>query len=242
MRNKNKYIVTVIALVLFGSCDAPSSGNAQRQVVVRSEAPSRFDTNTVTTPTTTITTSTDTTSDLSIPSDATHCSWAENGETGFMHSATHLSLTESRSTAFTACQSSSNEDTIYFQLEEPITDTQLCFIPMHQQGSSSAYLGVPRCLNATDNKKIYTIRMYKDRPGFQNLEINSVMIMKDKSYSYIYPSSYITNTYPYPTQVKNILSPDAFLDCNMQLTNPNYATDILCKDFIQKAHYHMHRF
>jgi hypothetical protein len=228
MKINNKHITTVISLVILGSCDAPSSGNSQRQVIVRDQSSSRFDNTPTTSPVPT--TPTTPTSSLNIPSDASHCSWSEDGQTGFMHSATHLSATENRSTAFTACKSNSNNDTVYFQLEEPITDTQLCFIPMHQQGASSTYLGVPRCLNATDNKKIYTVRMYKDRPGFQNLDINGVMIIKDKSYSFPYPYS------------RNLLAPDAFLECNQQLTHPVYPNSYFCDTFISVGHYHFHKF
>lgn len=229
MRNGNLYISLALVLGILSSCDAPSG--SQRQVVVQDQSPSGFSTTGTTYPTTPTITDT-TTSDQDVPSDATHCSWAEDGQTGFMHSSTHLSLSESRSSAFTACQSSADPDTMYFQLEEPITDTQLCFIPMYQQGSSSTYLGVPRCLNAIDNQKIYTIRMYKDRSGFQNLSINSVMIIKDKSY-----------TFPYPYNVNYpLLAPDAFLECNLQLTHPTFPNSQFCESFISTGHYHFHKF
>lgn len=231
MRHGHIYITLALTLGALSSCDAPSG--SQRQVVVKDQTPSRFsnptypdNTNNPNIPLPQVPVE----SELNIPNDAKHCSWAENGQTGFMHSSTHLSLSENRSAAFTVCQSSSTPDTMYFQLEGPITDAQVCFIPMHQQGSSSTYLGVPRCLNAVDNKNIYTIRMYKDRPGFQNLAINGVMIIKDKSYSFPYPYN------------RNLLAPDAFLECNQQLTHPNYPNSYFCDTFISSGHYHFHKF
>ena len=101
---------------------------------------------------------------------------------------------------------------------------------MNQQGSSSTYIGEPRCLNATDNKKIYRIQMFKSRSGFENLAINSVMIIKDKMYNFYFPYN------------SSLLAPDAFLMCNRALTHPVYPNPRYCDTFIGQKHYHFQRF
>jgi len=168
--------------------------------------------------------------DITIPSEVDHCLWSDGSNQNFMYSSQHLSQTDTRSNAFTLCQSRTSKDVVYFQIEKPVSDVQICFIPMNHQGSNSPYIGEPRCLNATDNKKLYRIQMYKTRWGFENLDINGVMIIKDKMYSFSHPYN------------ASILATDAFLMCNQRLRHPIYPTPEYCKTFISHRHYHFQRF
>lgn len=138
-----------------------------------------------------------------IPQEISHCSWASDGLNGFSSNSTHLG-------EFTVCKSSATETDLYIQIKNPITSVQVCLIPMSTSGSSSVYIGEPRCLVLSDNKRVYKVPMLKNRPYYSHLALNGVMIMKDEVHSYPYPFN------------KNILSPDAFIFCSEYLAQHRY--------------------
>lgn len=161
------------------------------------------------------------------PLDASHCSWSRDGINGFMSLASHLSPSENSTSegAYTVCQSSEDQQKIYIQIKNPIEDAELCLIPTYQVGTSTTYIGEPRCFFARNPLKIYSIQVYRNRPGFSHLPVTGVMIMKDKQYPY--PSPYN----------QSVLSPDAFIFCNEQLVHPQYPNSDYCRAFKQAGHY-----
>lgn len=144
------------------------------------------------------------TSTTTIPAEISHCSWAPDGQNGFSSNSSHLG-------AFTVCKSSSKETDLYIQIKTPVTNVQVCLIPTSSSGSSSVYIGEPRCLVLGDNKRVYKVAMNKNRPNFSHLPLNGVMIMKDESHFYPYPFN------------QNALSPDAYIFCSQYLAQFNYA-------------------
>lgn len=145
-----------------------------------------------------------------IPSEISHCSWAQDGLNGFSSNSTHLGQ-------FTVCKSTSSETDLYIQIKNPITSVQVCLVPMSTSGSSSVYIGEPRCLVLSDNKRVYKVTMLKNRTYYSHLALNGVMIMKDEAHQYPYPF----NQY--------ILSPDAFIFCSEYLAQHGY--DGYCDTF-----------
>ncbi|MAF77320.1 MAG: hypothetical protein CME60_04105 [Halobacteriovoraceae bacterium] len=174
-----------------------------------------------------------TSSSISIPSGATSCNWSEDGDSDFEMGGAHLADDETTPAdgAYNICQHGSSDTTIYFQIKNPISDEQICFIPMFRSTTGqSTYLGEPRCLMATSNNRIYTIELYKNRSGFTSYDINGVMIMRDKSYFY---------TSPYPTTYK-LFSVDAYLYCANYLAV--YGSDAYCQAFANGGNYVFHLF
>jgi hypothetical protein len=150
---------------------------------------------------TVIDTGTGGTTNTVIPSEISHCSWSMDGTTGFAYTHEHIG-------AYTVCKSTSSDD-IYLQVKNPITDVQLCLFPTTNTGSNSSYIGEARCLMVSDNKKIYKIITYKNRPGYTSSTLTGVMIMKDKAY--FYPSPFY----------QWLLSPDAYVYCSQYLDQYN---------------------
>ena len=130
----------------------------------------------------------------SVPQDASHCSWSQDGITGYPFTHAHIG-------DYSFCQSASNTTILYFQLKTAIQNAHLCFIPTTNDGSMSTYIGEPRCIIATDPLKIYTIQMYKNRQNYGSFPLTGAMILKDLTYHYGSPF------YQY------LLAPDAYLFC-----------------------------
>lgn len=158
-----------------------------------------------------------------IPTEIDHCNWSSDGVNGFQSASSHLG-------AYTFCQAKSPgvETDVYLQLQMPISDSQVCVIPTFNNGSNSIYIGEPRCLSATDNKRIYKIGLIKNRPGYSNFAITGAMIMKDKAF--FYPAPF--NQY--------VLSPDAYLFCANFLDQ--YGDSSYCQSFSSVAQYKYHQF
>ncbi len=174
----------------------------------------------------------DTVSTITIPNGAESCDWSTNGTSGYTVGAAHLADDESTAQegAYNICQNETYETTVYFQLKNAISDEQICLIPMFETGGNSTYLGEPRCFTPSVAGKIYTITLYKNRPGYTGYGITGVMMMRDKSYYY---------TSPYPTTYK-IFSVDAYLYCANYLAA--YNSDAYCQSFAAGAHYVYHSF
>ena len=157
----------------------------------------------------------DTTTDTGIPDEIKHCSWSTDGSSNFAESNSHLGQ-------YTICQSTNKQD-VWIQVKTPITDAQVCMIPTHNSGSSSVYVGEPRCLMLSESKKIYKVTLYANRSGYQNFSISGVMVMKDKSF--FYPAPF----YQY------VLSPDAYIYCSQFLDK--YKDASYCNAFKQVGQY-----
>jgi hypothetical protein len=145
-------------------------------------------------------------STVDIPSGATHCEWSRDGSSNYNSTHTHIG-------DHNICRGSgSNTNDVYLQLRNPISDSQLCLIPTHNRGTSTIYIGEPRCLMATEAHKIYRVILLPNRTGYQNLSITGTMIMKDKSH--FYP----------PPFYQYVLAPDAYLFCSQFLDRYNDAS------------------
>lgn len=155
-------------------------------------------------------------SSVTIPSEISHCSWAPDGVNGFADNSSHLGQ-------FTACKSSTSETDIYIQVKTPVTNVQVCLIPTSHSGSSSVYIGEPRCLVLGDNKRVYKVTMVKNRPNFSHLPLTGLMIMKDEMHAYPYPFN------------QQALSPDAYIFCAQYLAQTNYGG--YCDAFVQVGAY-----
>lgn len=152
-----------------------------------------------------------------IPQEIKHCNWSADGQTGFENSSnSHLG-------AHTICQSQNSEVDIYIQLKSPVSDAQICLIPTYNSGSSSIYIGEPRCLMVNDNKRIYKVKLLKNRQGYSSFNITGVMAMKDKAF--FYP----------PPFYQHVLSPDAYLFCSQFLDQ--YGDDSYCQSFKSVGQY-----
>lgn len=165
-----------------------------------------------------------------VPPEVSDCRWSSDGVTGFESKAAHLSPSEDNvdEGAYTLCQSSANEQEVYLQVKNPISDAQLCLIPTSHDGTNSVYIGEPRCLYVNSNQTLYKISLLKNRSGYSNRRITGIMMMKDKAYQYEAPF------YQY------ILSPDAYIFCSQWLAlyyDPSY-----CIAFKNKGAYVYHQF
>jgi len=212
-------ILTAIAIV---GCEQPrqTRGFARGTATSALESSPNTNTNTNTnvTPTPTPTTSV---GGVTIPTEISHCSWSQDGVNGFASSHTHIG-------AYTLCKSVTDETDIYLQVRDNISDSQICLFPTSTDGSNSFYIGEARCLMVTNNKQIYKIKMYKNRPGFESKSITGIMLMKDKAF--FYPAPF----YQY------VLSPDAYLYCSNWLTI--YKDQSYCVAFKSVGQYTYHQF
>ena len=231
MSNKATFIIILaqytLGLFFITSCDVPTQTRYGSKTKNQESAFNLGQNNTSNQPTTVDPTPFDTEEEIEVPLEVSHCSWSRDAQHGFMSLSSHLSPNESTASegAFTLCQSGENEHVVFFQLKHPIEDAQLCLIPTYQLGTSTTYIGEPRCFFATNSLKIYRIELYKNRPGFTHLPITGVMAMKDKAYAYPSPFN------------KNVLSPDAFLFCNQQLVHPIRPDARYCSAFKAAGHY-----
>lgn len=158
-----------------------------------------------------------------LPTEIQQCQWSSDGSNGFAASSSHLG-------SYTFCQAAAPapETDVYLQMKFPVTDSQICVIPTFNNGPNSIYIGEPRCLTVTDNKKIYKIGLVKNRPGYSNFAVTGAMIMKDKAF--FYPAPF----YQY------VLSPDAYIFCSNFLDQ--YGDASYCNAFRSVGEYHYHQF
>ena len=120
------------------------------------------------------------TSTTAVPTDASHCKFATDGVTGFESTSSHLG-------DYTLCQSSSDKNSMYFQLKTSPTNTSgdvsVCLIPTTSSGSSSIYVGNPMCGYFKDPKAVRKITFIK-YAQYSNATINGVILFKDLSWYY----------------------------------------------------------
>ena len=154
--------------------------------------------------------------DVTIPQEANHCQWAENGNSGFAAHHQHIG-------SYTLCQSESDDKVVYIQVKNPIVESNVCLIPTNQLQGTPTYVGEPRCLELKDNEKVYKVEFRKNRTGYSNFTIDGVMIMKDKVH--LYPPPY--NQY--------LLGPDAYIYCAQRLSQ--YGDSSYCGAFDQVGAY-----
>jgi len=159
------------------------------------------------------------TQNISIPEDIKHCSWSQDGSSGFTSKDDHLG------SAYTFCKSKNGQKAaqldIYFQMADAIKNSQLCFIPTTNKGKKTVYVGNARCLNILSNRQIYKITLIADR--YPDVRITGVMIMKDEYH-----------TYPRP-YYQSIPNPDAYYFCSRwyeETDDPRY-----CDTFRAEAQY-----
>jgi hypothetical protein len=180
---KYQFVSLIAALFFITACDSP------RDRRLYSTSSSSLTSNTTTT--TTTSTSTTTTTTVTTPTDvSSSCTWSTDGSTGFLNSSTHAGN-------FTMCKSTSNDSSIYFQIQTPPTNTsgtsvQLCFVPMTTSGSNSIYIGNPMCGYFTSSTAIKKITFTK-YTAYANATMTGVIFFKDTSYYYSAFSAY-TNT------------------------------------------------
>jgi hypothetical protein len=159
--------------------------------------------------------------EVQIPAEISHCQWSTDGVNNFKYNHTHLGN-------FNICQSSQSEVDINIQIRSPITDAQLCILPTYHSGSSSIYIGEPRCFLASNPKTVYKVTLLKNRPNYGHLNVTGVMVMKDKAFFY-----------PAPFH-QYVLSPDAYLFCSQFLDM--YQDSSYCNAFKNVGQYVYHQF
>ena len=167
---------------------------------------------------------------VSIPEGAINCRWSLDGTNNFSYSSIHLSSGESISSEnnFNICRDKNDPMIIHFQLKHPTSDHQICFIPTTHNGTLKTYIGEPRCESVISANKIYSLRLYINRPGYSSTTMSGVMIMRDKAYHYDPPFNQI------------LLSPDAFIYCNQWLAS--YSDSSYCQSFANGGHYEYFQF
>jgi hypothetical protein len=213
----------ILLATIFTACDAPrdrrtaysSRSNTSNSQFSPSNSTGTSNTGSATDTGDSTTGREDTSTDSPIPDEIKHCQWSTDGSSNFAESNSHLGQ-------YTICQSTNKRD-VWIQVKTPITDSQVCMIPTHNSGSSSVYIGEPRCLMLSESKKIYKVTLYSNRTGYQNFSITGVMVMKDKSF--FYPAPF----YQY------VLSPDAYIYCSQFLDK--YNDPSFCNAFKQLGQY-----
>ena len=168
-----------------------------------------------------------------IPSDLSHCSFA-NDRNNYALRSDHLDSTNSFSNDpnIDVCQSSSNELDIYIRIKNPIHTEDVCIIPINNNpddNNRQTFIGSFQCvtLNTTD---LYKVALSKNRTSdsnlnYNNLDLNGVIILRDKSYYYAPP--YLAQTL--------ITSKNAFLTCQNYLSTEQNSS--YCQIFKQANHY-----
>ena len=158
-----------------------------------------------------------------IPQEISHCSWSSDGINGFTSTHPHLG-------AYTLCQEqgAGNDTKVHIQVQSPVNDSQVCVIPTYHSNGRAIYIGEPRCLLLNSNLSIYPITLLKNRTGYSQFQITSVMVMKDKAF--FYPAPF----YSY------MLSPDAFLFCSQWLDQ--HGDSSYCYAFDSVGQYVYHQF
>jgi hypothetical protein len=156
-----------------------------------------------------------------IPPEIKHCLWNTGPEAKFSFEHPHLGK-------YNLCRSNINSNQVFFQLEKPETNSQICFIPTHHEGKLSTYVGEPRCLMIEDVQRIYRIDLYHNRRGLERYDIDGVMIIKDQMFSYGNPFN------------RTLLSTDSYLFCQHWLAQRNDPT--YCQSFVQLGQFIDHIF
>jgi len=208
-----KIISTLAMLFAIVACDAPrtqralSSGSSSSltggstgvNLGSSSDAGSGSGGGSSSSGTTTPTTST-------IPSDASHCKFSTDGSSGYESTSSHLG-------EYTLCQSSSDKNSVYFQVKTPPTnsngDISICLIPTTNSGSNSIYVGNPMCGYFKDPKSVRKISFIK-YAAYSSATITGVIFFKDLSWYYGYPF----NQY--------VMTLDAYKTCMNMLAYPYY--------------------
>lgn len=133
----------------------------------------------------------------SLPAEVAHCKFV-------LDTKGPLEIATSVLGELTICKSKTDDRIIYVQFAKEQT-TRLLMIPTYNSGTKSFYVGSP-VYNINESTltayKIYKYELQKNRKGFENYPITSVMLMKDQSNFYPYPY----NSYKYNS--------DAYLVCN----------------------------
>lgn len=226
------FILTIIFAL--SSCDAPrdrrlTSANSGADLSLTNASAARVDLGTGgTTGTTGSTpgTGSTTTTNPVIPADAQHCKFAVDGINGFESTSTHLGN-------YTLCQSSTDKNTMYFQLQNPpktatnpSTDISICFIPTTSSGTNSIYVGNPMCgtfPKSTDVRKITFVKF----PQYQSAVINGSIFFKDLAFNYPYPFNSYVQT----------MTLDAYKICMQAISTPPYYNPAYCQAFKQVGQY-----
>ncbi len=84
------------------------------------------------------------------------------------------------------CQSSKTNNQFLFKLQQTV-NVQICLFPMYTTSGSSMYIGEAQCQYVPTNSTGKAFVLHKNRSGFENYTLNSVMIMKDEASNYPYP-------------------------------------------------------
>lgn len=201
---KNLLPLMLITLVISSACDSPRSQRALSSTSSKLSTNSLGNTSSINLDNSNSSTSniTSTTGTSVIPTDASHCKFATDGVSGFESTSSHLG-------DHTLCQSSSDKNSVYFQLKTS-TDTSICFIPTTNNGSNSIYVGNPMCGYFKDPKSVRKITFTK-YSSYANSSITGVMVFKDQSYTY--PIYYKHSSAYYAVYNASINTLDAYILC-----------------------------
>ena len=118
---------------------------------------------------------------LFIPKEVSHCQWFHKNS-NFPHTSSHLEG------GYSVCQSSFDKKKIFFQLQEPSLEEDLCLIPVHRQNNGDLlYIGDAFCQRISSHLIIYKFHISANRENFENFLVTGVLIMRDSEYSYSFP-------------------------------------------------------
>jgi hypothetical protein len=128
---------------------------------------------------------------------------------------------------FSICQSKREDKIIFFKSKKKFLDNKFCFIPTHEKGNKSFYIGEPRCLFLNDNEKVFRISFLKNRPGnYKDISINGTLIIPDK---------FIHFSEPFDKEIKMGV-PEAYLRC-MKEINSKTENIAFCEVFKKANHF-----
>ena len=155
--------------------------------------------------------------DEDIPEEIQHCNWNE-----YIHTDNHLGG------EYTFCQSKSSETEIHIKLKNTEMDedgnpVSICFFPTNMSDGETTLLGEKRCRTMVDENR-YKIVF---RKSFSDAALNSLIVVKDKPYSY---------ERPFP--VSEVKGSWAFEKCMAELRS----RDDYCRSFQAKGEYLSHSF
>ncbi|AYF44448.1 MULTISPECIES: hypothetical protein [Halobacteriovorax] len=159
-----------------------------------------------------------------IPSEIAHCKWSLDGQTGFENSNNqHLGPS-------TVCQSRTNETNIYIQVKNPDSNSRVCVIPTSEVSGNAIFLGAAQCKYISSSGTIskFVLSKNRDYGRYQNFRINSVMIMKEKTYDFPSPFD------------RELISYDAYFMCSINIDLYNDRT--YCDAFKQLGEYYYKSF
>ncbi len=225
---KKNIFSVLILLVTLASCDNPRAtralSNSSTSGLTNGTSSGVNLGSTTTTSTTTTSTGTTSTTSTTIPSDASQCKFASDGVSGFESTSTHLG-------DYTLCQSSTDKDSVYFQLKTAPTnsngDVSICFIPTTNNGSNSIYIGNPMCGYFKDPKSVRKITFIK-YAQYSSATVTGVIFFKDLSWLYSTYYKYAAGYGYYPVYNNYFNTLDAYKLCMSMIadignsTNCNY--------------------